>query len=117
VGYLGITAAAEYLIIHRPVFSLSAKAGIVVNSLVYRKGLLLENTGDSSGIDFADMTFASPVFGLMVGVAGGFRLNDDLQLRLDAGYRFYTTDVFSYPDFNSQLSAVGLSVGIRYYLK
>ncbi len=117
VGYLGITAAAEYLIIHRPVFSLSAKAGIVVNSLVYRKGLLLENTGDSSGIDFADMTFASPVFGLMVGVAGGFRLNDDFQLRLDAGYRFYTTDVFSYPDFNSQLSAVGVSVGIRYYLK
>jgi len=117
VGYLGLTVAAEYLIIHRPVFSLSGKAGIVLNSLVYRKGLLLENTGDSSGTDFADLTFASPVLGLMVGVAGGFRLNDNLQLRLDAGYRYYTNQIFTYPDFDGQLSAFGVSVGIRYYLK
>jgi hypothetical protein len=117
IGYISFTAEVEYMFAHRAVFDLRAKAGLVLSSLIYRDGILLEDDNPTPGIEYGDLSFSSPVLGMLIGISSRFRLSDQFDLSMDASYRHYLDSVILRDDFGQQLSAYGLSVGIIYSFK
>ncbi|MDP2723848.1 MAG: hypothetical protein Q8O72_13925 [Bacteroidales bacterium] len=115
IGYLSLTGEAEYTFFSRPAFSMHGKVGLLMSLVVYRKGLMINEDNYPLGVDFGDLTFSSPVFGMMVGIGTRHRLGEKFDLLIDASYLQYTSGTIPDQTQFSTLTAVGLSVGIRYY--
>jgi hypothetical protein len=115
IGYLSLTGEVEYTFFSRSAFSLHGKVGLLMSLMVYRKGLMINEENYPMGVDFGDLTFASPVFGVVAGVGSRHRLSDKFDLLIDASYLKYTSNALSDDTGFQPLAAIGLAIGLRYY--
>jgi hypothetical protein len=116
LGYISLTGGMEYIFIHRPAFDISAKAGVLVSSLLYRNGVYMQSSKEVHGTELGDIAFSSPNIGLYAGIGSRWRLTDQLGMVIDVGYQFYLSSTMSAQIYDHNLKSMRLSVGVRYYL-
>ncbi len=116
LGYISLTGGVDYVFLHRPSFDISAKAGVLVSSLLYRNGVYMQSSKEVHGTELGDIAFSSPNIGLYAGIGSRWRLTDQLSMVLDVGYQFYLSSTMSAQIYDQNLKAMRLSVGVRYYL-
>ncbi len=117
VGYLGLTVEVEYMFVHQPVFNLRVKTGLLVNSLLYREGIMLNEDQPSKGAAYGDLSFSKPVLGVLIGISSQVKLTKQFDLSLEASYRQYLNSFILRDNFDRNLSAIGISVGLIYHFK
>lgn len=115
IGYFSVTGNIAYVFFNRPAFSMHVTAGASMNILVYSHGVMIDPDTKPQGVNFGDLTFSSPVFGVSAGFGTQHRLGEKLDLLVDAYYLQYMDDPIQDNNYFNPLSAVGLKVGLRYY--
>ena len=115
LGYLELAALVSYDFYSVGNLKIYGKAGLQMSVLIYKSGLAIHSESKPSGVDFADLSFKSPVFSFLVGAGMKYRINERIDFNPELYYfRGFNQAVNDYP-IEKRISGLGLKMGLTYY--
>ncbi len=117
IGYLDVSVQSAYTFYKTEKLRLHISGGVQSSFPVYTDGLYAEDKSSGKWLDFADLTFASPLISVVAGGGLKYRLNRNFDFSGNLFYTYYFGSVITNPVKTIKTDYLGLKLGIAYYFK
>ena len=115
VGYLEFIASVSYDYYSDRKLRLYIVAGAQAGFLIYSTGLAIPDADEPAGVDFADLSFNTISYSILVGTGIKYRINEYFDFNTELYYfNNFNEVVIDYP-VSKKIRGIGLKFGLIYY--
>lgn len=115
IGMLELAMSVSYDFYTSQVMRFYARFGAQFGLLIYNNGIAIPDKNNPGGVDFGSLTFKTQQISVLGGVGSKIRLSRFMDLRTEAYYLKYFSNLLDdYPN-NTQIQGVGFKFGLIYY--
>ncbi len=117
IGYLDISLEATYTLYAGSKLRAHLLGGMGSSFPVYKKGVYAADKTNDKWIDFAELTFTSPLISLQAGGGLKYRITTNIDVSGDLIYTYYFGPALAGQDNKIKTNTLGLRIGMVYCFK